>query len=106
MDKKKRLGLCIRTFRKEACLTQEALAEATNLSIDTVSKIERGVSLPQLETLFLIAQALDVPMSALVGAMQETDRQRTELMAQLNAIASDLPIKKLQIAINQMAALK
>lgn len=63
------LGLKIAYYRKLRGLTQEQLAEAIGRSVSFVSQIEannaadvKGVS---LETLFLISEKLDVPVSRL-----------------------------------------
>ena len=63
------LGLKIAYYRKLRGLTQEQLAEAIGRSVSFVSQIEannaadvKGVS---LETLFLIAERLDIPASKL-----------------------------------------
>lgn len=63
------LGLKIAYYRKLRGMTQEQLAEAIGRSVSFVSQIEannaadvKGVS---LETLFLISEKLDVPVSRL-----------------------------------------
>lgn len=63
------LGLKIAYYRKLRGLTQEQLAEAIGRSVSFVSQVEannssrvKGVS---LETLFLIAERLDIPASKL-----------------------------------------
>ena len=63
------LGLKIAYYRKLRGLTQEQLAEAIGRSVSFVSRVEannssrvKGVS---LETLFLIAERLDIPASKL-----------------------------------------
>lgn len=52
-----------RRFRKHS---QQSLADAAGIDVMTVSKIERGIVKPRMETLELIAQALDVPVLTLV----------------------------------------
>ena len=63
------LGLRIAYYRKMRGMTQEQLAEAIGRSVSFVSQIEannaadvKGVS---LETLFLISEKLEVPVSRL-----------------------------------------
>lgn len=41
-------------------ITQEQLAEATNLSRNHISDLERGVKVPQVDTLIAIANALHI----------------------------------------------
>lgn len=62
------LGLKIAYYRKKAGLTQEMLAERTGKSVNFIAQVEgtgtvRGVS---LETLFKIAQVLDIPPARLL----------------------------------------
>lgn len=62
------LGLKIAYYRKKAGLTQENLAERTGKSVNFIAQVEgtgtvRGVS---LETLFKIAQVLNVAPSKLL----------------------------------------
>lgn len=57
------MGLKIAYYRKKAGLTQEALADKINKSVNFIGQVEgtgtvRGVS---LETLFKIADVLNVP---------------------------------------------
>ncbi len=59
------LGKNIKKRRKELGLTQEALAEKLNLSLNFVGKIEVAFSKPSLDTLILIAGALDTTVSNL-----------------------------------------
>jgi transcriptional regulator with XRE-family HTH domain len=53
------LGLRIRTLRLERGLTQEQVAGG-RISLRAYQKIERGTTSARVESLFLIAAALDV----------------------------------------------
>ena len=62
------LGLKIAYYRKKAGLTQEILAEMIDKSVSFVGQVEgsgtvKGIS---LETLFKIAQVLNIPPSKLL----------------------------------------
>jgi len=55
-------------LRKEKGLTQEGLARKANISYHTLIKIESGgIKNPKIETVFKLADALDVTIDALVG---------------------------------------
>lgn len=62
---KQQLGRRIYLLRKAARMTQFELAEAAGVGNEYISKIERGIGSPSLETLVKIAQALQVEMKAL-----------------------------------------
>ena len=62
------MGLKIAYYRKKAGMTQEVLAERIGKSVKFIAQVEgpgivRGVS---LETLFQIAQVLQIPPSKLI----------------------------------------
>ncbi len=62
------MGLKIAYYRKKAGMTQEVLAERIGKSVNFIAQVEgpgivRGVS---LETLFQIAQVLQIPPSKLI----------------------------------------
>jgi transcriptional regulator with XRE-family HTH domain len=61
--------------RQRAGLTQAELAEATGVTDETISRIERGRYEPAVSTLFRLAEALEVSLDYLAG---EKDRERTE----------------------------
>jgi transcriptional regulator with XRE-family HTH domain len=59
-------GPALRRHRKRARLSLRALAERTDVSASFLSQIERGVAEPSVSTLVRIAQALDLPVAALL----------------------------------------
>ena len=50
-------------------MTQETLAERAGLSVTAVSDIERADAFVALESLLLIARALEVPVAQLVDGL-------------------------------------
>jgi transcriptional regulator with XRE-family HTH domain len=66
-DELRKLGERVREHRHHRGLTQEALAEALDLSVAYVSLIERGGRNPPYTTVVAIARALGVPMSRIVN---------------------------------------
>ena len=52
----------IKGIRKEKRITQEYLAEKTDVTVKYISHIERGLSFPSADILGRIAIALDVPV--------------------------------------------
>lgn len=63
----KKLGLKIKTRRKELGLTQQQLADKMNISLNFVGKIEVAFSKPSLDTLIDIAATLETTVSELTN---------------------------------------
>jgi transcriptional regulator with XRE-family HTH domain len=63
----RKLGERVREQRRSRGLTQEALAEALDLSVAYVSLIERGGRNPPYTTVVAIARALGVPISRIAA---------------------------------------
>ena len=57
---KTRFGNKLKSLRTEKGLTQEQLADATELSIESISNMERGIFGPRFNNLEKIAAALNV----------------------------------------------
>jgi ribosome-binding protein aMBF1 (putative translation factor) len=66
-DELRRLGERVREHRRTRGLTQEALAEALELSVAYVSLIERGGRNPPYTTVVAIARALGIPTARIVS---------------------------------------
>lgn len=83
----------IRTLRKAEGLSQQELAAKLNVVRQTVSKWERGLSVPDSEMLLALSEVLETPVSTL---LKET--VRTEEAEDLQTIAARLEIINLQLA--------
>ena len=57
----------IRTIRKSKGLSQQELAVKLNVVRQTVSKWEQGLSVPDSDLLIAISEALETPVSTLLG---------------------------------------
>lgn len=62
---KDRFGKRVRSLRHLRGLTQEQLAERTGLSVEYVSKVERGLASPSFRTIAHLSNVLDVSASTL-----------------------------------------
>ena len=80
----------IRRMRESHGWTQEKLAEASGLSRDGISRIERGERKPKLETLGAIAAAFDKPLSSLVDQHPIRSKATTAKKQRLRGIAQSL----------------
>ena len=84
----------LKAIRKEKGYTQESLAIELNVVRQTVSKWEKGLSVPDAEMLQKIAEVLDVSVVRLLGAQEQTQEEsRNELAEQLARINEQLAVK-------------
>ena len=84
----------LKAIRKEKGYTQESLAIELNVVRQTVSKWEKGLSVPDAEMLQKIAEVLDVSVVRLLGAeLPQEKEERNELAEQLAKINEQLAVK-------------
>lgn len=83
----------LKTLRKNKGITQEELAARLNIVRQTVSKWEKGQSVPDAEMLVKLADIFEVPVSQLLGSRIEPDAQPDALAEQLARINEQLVIK-------------
>ncbi len=107
MEAKRRLGVRVRALRESRGLTQEELAELIDRSVDAVSNLERGVSLPSFATLERLATKLGLTLHELFEFKDDEkgDPERIALLTKLNDIGRRLPKADLEIAVQQISAL-
>lgn len=84
----------LKALRKEKGITQEELAARLNVVRQTVSKWEKGLSVPDSDLLIKLAEILDVPVSRLLGSKIETEAKPDVLAEQLSRINEQLAVKK------------
>ena len=83
----------IKTIRNSKGLSQEELAVKLNVVRQTVSKWEKGLSVPDSEMLIALSEALETPVSTLLG---ETVIEAAA--EDLKAISEKLEVINLQLA--------
>ena len=83
----------LKTLRKNKGFTQEELAARLNVVRQTVSKWEKGQSVPDSEMLVRLAEIFEVPVSQLLGGPIEQNSQPDALAEQLARINEQLVIK-------------
>ena len=62
----KQVGKCIREEREKQNLTQTELAESVGKDRQYLYKIESGKVTPNISTIAILAEALEIPMSELL----------------------------------------
>ena len=91
----------IKTLRKSKGLSQEELAIKLNVVRQTISKWEQGLSVPDADMLILLSDALETPVSVLLGEIIEESKPDD-----LKVISEKLEIINLQLAKNRNAKRK
>ena len=83
----------LKTMRKAKGYTQEELAIKLNVVRQTVSNLEKGLSVPDADVLCKIADVLDMDVSTLLGEeiVEETDK--SAVAQQLAKISEQLAMK-------------
>lgn len=91
----------LKTIRKSKGLSQEEFAVKLNVVRQTISKWERGLSVPDSDMLISISEVLETPVSILLGeTIKEPEAD------DLKAISEKLEVINLQLAQRKAAAQK
>ena len=91
----------IKTIRKAKGLTQQELAVKLNVVRQTISKWEQGLSVPDSELLLALSEALETPVSTLLGEAS-TEPEANDL----KAISQKLEVLNLQLSRKQQSRRK
>ena len=83
----------LKTLRKARGLSQEELAIRLNVVRQTISKWEKGLSVPDADLLIRLADIFEVSVSELLGARIENEQEITAVAEQLSRINEQLAIK-------------
>ena len=83
----------IRTLRKNRGFTQEDLANRLNVTRQTISKWEKGISVPDAEMLSKLAEELETNVGELLGAKIEIHSEENAVVEQLSRLNEQLAIK-------------
>ena len=83
----------LKILRKQKGLTQEALAIKLHITRQTISKWEKGLSVPDAEQLVHLAEVLEVPITQLLGQKVADTTNENEVAEYLAQIAEQLAIK-------------
>lgn len=86
-------GENLKSIRKSKGYTQEELAIKLNVVRQTVSKWEKGLSVPDADILVRIAETLDTDVSVLLGGSVEKEADKDAVAEQLAKISEQAAIK-------------
>lgn len=71
------IGRRVAAFRNTAGLTQERLAERVGVTVETISRLERGTSIPSISRLASISEAVGIELGQLFSPPAgETDKEK------------------------------
>lgn len=87
----------LKTMRKAKGYTQEELAIKLNVVRQTVSKWEKGLSVPDADVLSKIADILDTKVSILLGGTITDEGDKDAIAEQLAKISEQMAIKNRRI---------
>ena len=83
----------IKNLRKQKGLSQEELASRLNVVRQTVSKWERGLSVPDADMLDKIAQVLEVSIGDLLGSNIPEGENESQIVQQLIRINEQMALR-------------
>ena len=83
----------LKTLRKSRGFSQEELSIRLNVVRQTISKWEKGVSVPDAEMLIKIAEVLETTVSGLLGEKIIDEKDKNDISQQLSRINEQLAIK-------------
>lgn len=86
----KMLSENLKIFRKRKGLTQENVSEALNVVRQTVSKWEKGISVPDADMLIRLAEILDVSVNELIGSSVADEKNEDMIAVELARVADQL----------------
>ena len=87
------IGQYIAGKRTAQGMTQEQLAQQLGVSNKTISKWEKGMSVPDSEQLIKIAVILETTVSELLGTKVENEEEPDRLAKELSRINTQLAIR-------------
>lgn len=91
--KNKTLGTIISSLRKDKGMTQLALANLMNVTDKAVSKWERDISCPDINSLLKLAEVLDVSVDDLVQSKNNVDSDSNKSIKEIiNIIFKAIPL--------------
>ena len=83
----------IKHFRKTRGMSQEEMAVKLNVVRQTVSKWEKGLSVPDADMLSKLADVLEINVSELLGSEIKEETNKNEVSEQLAKISEQLALK-------------
>jgi putative transcriptional regulator len=80
----------IKILRKQKGMSQETLSQQLNVVRQTISKWEKGLSVPDADMLTRISELFEVSVSELLGSRIEEEKNMNEIAVQLSLLNEQL----------------
>lgn len=99
----------LRAARIAKGLTQEALAEQLGMATESISHVERAVTVPGLKMIAAACEALDISVADVFAGLSDDRRvstRRSEQEAVLHRLARELDDRKLALAVELLDAVE
>lgn len=80
----------LKILRKQKGMSQETMAQQLNVVRQTISKWEKGISVPDADMLTRIAELFEVSVSEMLGSRIEEEKNINEIAAQLALLNEQL----------------
>ena len=101
---KVQLGKQLKKLRKQAGVSQNRLSEMADLSVESISRLERGVQLPGIETFHRLTQALGVPFSEIFQiSFDKKESEQDILIQRFRILMRDRKTSEGDLALDVMA---
>ncbi|MCM8822709.1 MAG: helix-turn-helix transcriptional regulator [Candidatus Omnitrophica bacterium] len=105
------IGASVKKVRKSAGITQEELSRKTGLDPSFISHIERGTKKASIETIFKIANALQVPLEELFSQIPRANSYKDKNFSfgkriEMLVKDSDEEYKKILLKVAKMLSSK
>ncbi len=98
-DLPKLLGNRIRHLRNRAGITQAQLAERVDISPEFMSRLERGLKAPSVDSAAKIAHALGVSLSELFDFQEARGGEKEELVKGLQGMLATADIETVKLVV-------
>ena len=97
------MGDRIRLVRTSRNLSQEKLAEAANLTSESINRIENGSMKAKLDTIAVIANILNIPIDYLIG---KNDDPSADTESEIHSLLLDCNRLEKKILVETLRSLK
>lgn len=95
-EQARQFGQILQSYREAAKVTQQEIAEATGLTKNYISSIERGVHKCNAQTFIAYAKKCNVSLDEMAGLTEKSKLNR-KLLQKLSKMSEDEQIRALQL---------